>query len=62
MSERIDLYSVVYGQLLEFWKLGEAFPYAELDETNGVWSRITILNPDYVHIKKSIIGNQTWHL
>jgi len=59
MSERIDLYSVVYGVALEFWKLGEAFPYAELDETSGTWSRITILNPDYVHIKKSIIGNQT---
>ena len=59
MSERIDLYSVVYGAALEFWKLGEAFPYAELDESNGVWSRITILNPDYVHVKKSVIGNQT---
>lgn len=59
MSERIDLYSVVYGAALEFWKLGEAFPYAELDESNGVWSRISILNPDYVHVKKSVIGNQT---
>jgi len=59
MSERIDLYSIVYGVALEFWKLGEAFPYAELDESNGTWSRVTILNPDYVHVKKSIIGNQT---
>ena len=44
---------------LEFWKLGEAFPYAELDESNGVWSRISILNPDYIHVKKSVIGDQT---
>ena len=53
MSERIDLYSVVYGAALEFWKMGEAFPYSELDESMGVWNRITILNPDYVHVKKS---------
>ena len=59
MAERIDLYSIVYGVALEFWKLGEVFPYAELDESSGVWNRISILNPDYVHVKKSIIGNQS---
>ena len=59
MAERVDLYSVVYGAALEFWKLGEVFPYAELDESSGSWNRITILNPDYVHVKKSIIGNQS---
>lgn len=59
MCERIDLYSVVYGAALEFWKIGEAFPYAELDPNAGVWSRITILNPDYVHVKKSVIGNKS---
>lgn len=35
------------------------FPYAELDEGTGTWSRITILNPDYVHVKKTVIGNHT---
>ncbi len=57
MSEKIDLYSIVYGVALEFWKMGEAFPYAELDKSNGTWKRITILNPDYVHVKKSVIGD-----
>ena len=59
MSEKIDLYSVVYGAALEFWRLGECFPYAELDDSLGTWSRITILNPDYVHVKKSVIGNHS---
>jgi hypothetical protein len=59
MAEKIDLYSVVYGASLEFWKMGESFPYAELDESLGTWSRVTILNPDYVHVKKSVIGNHT---
>ncbi len=58
-AEKIDLYSVVYGVALEYWKLGEAFPYAELDQTAGIWKRITILNPDYVHVKRSVIGDQT---
>lgn len=59
MAEKIDLYSVVYGAALEFWKMGESFPYAELDENMGIWSRITILNPDFIHVKKSIIGNHS---
>jgi hypothetical protein len=58
-SEKIDLYSIVYGIALEYWKLGEVFPYAELDKKLGVWSRITTLNPDYVHVKKSVIGDQS---
>lgn len=58
-SEKIDLYSIVYGAALEYWKLGEVFPYAELDANSGTWNRITILNPDYVHVKKSVIGDQS---
>ncbi len=59
MAEKIDLYSIVYGVALEFWKMGEAFPYAELDENTGTWRRITVLNPDYIHVKKSVIGDQS---
>lgn len=59
MAERINLYDVVYGVSLEFWKMGEAFPYAELDKRSGTWKRITILNPDYIFVDKSIIGDQT---
>ncbi len=58
MAEKIDLYSVVYGAALEFWKMGEAFPYAELDSETNTWKRITILNPDFVHVKKAAIGDQ----
>lgn len=59
LAEKIDLYSVVYGVALEFWKHGEAFPYAELDRTTGTWRRITVLNPDYVHVKKALIGDES---
>jgi len=59
MAEELDLYSVVYGASLEFWKMGEVFPYAELDKETGSWKRITILNPDFVHVKKAAIGDQT---
>lgn len=59
MAEKINLYDVVYGVALEFWKIGESFPYAELDKKTGTWKRITVLNPDYIYVDKSVIGDQT---
>jgi hypothetical protein len=57
MAERIDLFDAIAGVSFEFWKMGEAFPYAELDENNGIWSSIVIQNPDYVTVKKSGVSN-----
>lgn len=59
MAERLDLYSVVYGIATEYWKLGECFPYAELDHNTGTWKKIIVMNPDYIHVKKSPIGDNT---
>jgi len=36
--------------------MGEVFPYAELDPEQGVWKSIYLQNPDYVHVKKAVIG------
>lgn len=57
MAEKIDLFDVIAGVSYEFWSLGEAFPYATLDETNGIWKNIVIQNPDYVTVKKSTMSN-----
>jgi hypothetical protein len=56
MAERLDLINKLQAVSLEFWKLGEVFPYNELDESRGEWSDIIIQNPDYMHIKKSVLG------
>lgn len=38
--DHIDLTGVLLSVSLEFWKLGEVFPYAELDENKGWWDYI----------------------
>ncbi len=60
MAEKIDLYSLVYGVALEYWKNGEVFCYGELDRDHGTWKRMTVLNPDYVTVKKSPIGDDVF--
>lgn len=34
------------------------FPYAELDEKSGKWAKIVIQNPDYVHVKKTVLSGE----
>lgn len=58
MIENIDLLNVCIQVAQEYWLLGETFVYAELDQTNAVWSRLQIQNPDYIVVKKSIIADE----
>ena len=58
MCEEIDLENVCVQLAQEFWTLGEAFPYAELDNNEGKWARILLQNPDYITIKRSVIASE----
>jgi len=40
---------------LEWWKLGNVFPFLEWDDNKGIWTSWTILNPDFVEVEKSML-------
>jgi len=42
----------------EYWVLGNCFPFAEWDNDEGKWSRIILLNPDYVHIQSNPLAGE----
>jgi hypothetical protein len=56
MAEEMGLMESMGDMSLEYWKLGEVFPYAELDENSGKWAKIVIQNPDYIHVKKTVLS------
>ncbi len=58
MVEEMDLLHTLGMVSLEFWKLGEVFPYAELNESSGKWSKIVVQNPDYILVKRSALAGQ----
>lgn len=58
MIEEIDLMNICVQIAQEFWLLGEAFVYAELDTNKGKWSRLMIQNPDYMIVKRTVIANE----
>ena len=51
MFDRMGFRGLLMGIALEFWKLGECFPYLELDEDNGVWDYAFLHNPDFIRVK-----------
>jgi hypothetical protein len=58
MIEEIDLMNMAVLAAQEYWILGEAFIYAELDESAGKWSRLMILNPDYVNVQRNVVATE----
>ena len=58
MIEEIDLMNVCVQIAQEYWLLGEAFVYAELDETKGKWSRLLIQNPDNMVVKRTVVADE----
>ena len=57
MIEEIDLMNICVQIAQEFWLLGESFVYAELDESQGKWSRLLIQNPDFMLLKRTVVSN-----
>lgn len=56
MAEDIDLFNVCVMICQEYWLLGEAIPYAQLD--GNKWSRIVLQNPDYVVVSNSVVAGE----
>jgi hypothetical protein len=58
MIEETDLMNVCVQIAQEFWTLGEAFVYGELDDKTLKWSKFLIQNPDYVAVKRSVVSSE----
>lgn len=58
MIEEIGLMNLCVQIAQEYWTLGEAFVYGELDERAGKWSRLLIQNPDYMVVKRSVVAGE----
>lgn len=53
MFDRININDVLLNMGLEYWKIGDVFPFGQLNEHEGLWDSFTMLNPDYINIQTS---------
>ncbi len=57
----ILFFDVLQGQKMlldinvEYWKIGNCFPFGEWDDSKGIWTRFVLLNPDFVEVEKSML-------
>ena len=57
--ERIDIVSLLLDIGLEYWKIGDVFPFGQLNEEDGMWQRFVLLNPDYIDMRASIFAGDS---
>jgi hypothetical protein len=53
----IDLFNKLLMIGVEYHKIGNAFPWAQMNSANTSWDRLVCLNPDYLHIEKLSLTN-----
>ena len=56
--DKLDLINLLLDIGLEYWKIGDVFPFGQFNETEGIWEQFTLLNPDYVNISSSIFAQE----
>lgn len=58
MIEELNLIQICSQIAQEYWIIGEAFIYAELDEAARKWNRLIIQNPDYMVVQRSVVDDE----
>jgi hypothetical protein len=58
MLDDLNVQPFINQILIEYFVIGEAFVYAELDESKGKWRRLFAQNPDYIVVKRSVIDSE----
>jgi len=51
-TENLDLFNKLLQIGVEYYKLGNVFPFAQWSEKKKMWRKLTLLDPDYVEIDK----------
>jgi len=56
MIDEMELHNACVEMAQEFFVIGECFPFLHLDDVTGKWSRVTVQNPDYIYINRSVVA------
>lgn len=56
--DKLSLVNLLLDIGLEYWKIGDVFPFGQFNESEGIWESFTLLNPDYVNVTSSIFAGE----
>ena len=58
LFDKLNINELLLNIGLEYWKIGDVFPFGQLNETEGIWDSFTMLNPDYINIVSNSLSNE----
>lgn len=56
--DKINIIDLLLNIGLEYWKIGDVFPFGQINESSGMWERFVVLNPDFINIQASIFAEE----
>ena len=56
--DKINIIDLLLNIGLEYWKIGDVFPFGQINESEGMWERFVVLNPDFINIQASIFAEE----
>ena len=58
MCDRINLPKLLFDIGLEYWRLGNCFPFGAWNVDDYMWEQFVILNPDYVTVEGTYLNEK----
>jgi len=58
MWERIQMDKLLFDIGLEYWRIGNVFPYGAWNTDDMMWEQFVILNPDYVTVEGTYLNQR----
>jgi hypothetical protein len=59
LFDKLNIYEILLNIGLEYWKIGDVFPYGQLNEEEGVWERFVCYDPDFINIIASPLAGES---
>jgi hypothetical protein len=54
--DKLNMVNLLLDIGLEYWKIGDVFPFGQINESEGMWEKFVLLNPDYIDIQSSVLA------
>lgn len=58
MCDRINLPKLLFEIAVEYWRLGNCFPFGAWNADDYMWEQFVILNPDYVTVEGTYLNQK----
>ncbi|MHA1834735.1 MAG: hypothetical protein ACTSV7_12200, partial [Candidatus Baldrarchaeia archaeon] len=60
MWNRVNMEKLLFDVALEYWRIGNVFPYGAWNVSDMMWDQFVVLNPDYVTVEGTYLNKKPY--